>query len=62
MPASSNLARTIQPTPGFDDFGDAFLPLIPGLPPSPTGGNDSPSEFQTFAAPTIFQLRLNIGF
>jgi hypothetical protein len=27
-----------------------------------TGGNDSPSEFQTFAAPTIFQLRLNIGF
>jgi len=27
-----------------------------------TGGGDSPSEFQTFAAPTIFQLRLNLGF
>jgi TonB-linked SusC/RagA family outer membrane protein len=27
-----------------------------------TGGNDSPNEFQTFAAPTMFQLRLNIGF
>jgi hypothetical protein len=27
-----------------------------------TGGGDSPNEFQTFAAPTIFQLRLNIGF
>jgi len=27
-----------------------------------TGTNDTPSEFQTFAAPTIFQLRLNIGF
>jgi hypothetical protein len=23
---------------------------------------DTPSEFQTFAAPTIFQLRLNLGF
>jgi len=27
-----------------------------------TGGGDSPSEFQTFASPTIFQLRLNFGF
>ena len=27
-----------------------------------TGGGDSPSEFQTFAAPTVFQLRLNLGF
>ena len=27
-----------------------------------TGGGDTPSEFQTFAAPTLFQLRLNIGF
>jgi TonB-linked SusC/RagA family outer membrane protein len=27
-----------------------------------TGTNDTPSEFQTFAAPTIFQLRLNLGF
>ena len=27
-----------------------------------TGGGDTPSEFQTFAQPTLFQLRLNIGF
>jgi TonB-linked SusC/RagA family outer membrane protein len=27
-----------------------------------TGGNDAPSEFQTFAAPTLFQVRLNLGF
>ena len=27
-----------------------------------TGGGDAPSEFQTFAQPTLFQLRLNIGF
>jgi TonB-linked SusC/RagA family outer membrane protein len=27
-----------------------------------TGGGDIPQEFQTFAAPTIFQIRLNIGF
>ncbi|HEY1303776.1 MAG TPA: TonB-dependent receptor, partial [Vicinamibacterales bacterium] len=27
-----------------------------------TGGNDSPNEFQTFAAPTLFQFRLNLGF
>jgi TonB-linked SusC/RagA family outer membrane protein len=27
-----------------------------------TGGNDAPQEFQTFAAPTIFQFRLNLGF
>ena len=27
-----------------------------------TDGVDTPSEFQTFAAPTIFQLRLNLGF
>ena len=27
-----------------------------------TGGGDSPQEFQTFAAPTLFQLRLNLGF
>ena len=27
-----------------------------------TGGNDAPNEFQTFAAPTIFQIRLNLGF
>jgi TonB-linked SusC/RagA family outer membrane protein len=27
-----------------------------------TGGGDTPSEFQTFASPTIFQLRLNFGF
>jgi hypothetical protein len=27
-----------------------------------TGGNDAPTEFQTFAAPTLFQLRLNLGF
>jgi TonB-linked SusC/RagA family outer membrane protein len=27
-----------------------------------TGGGDTPNEFQTFAAPTIFQLRLNLGF
>ncbi|MEP6621116.1 MAG: TonB-dependent receptor plug domain-containing protein, partial [bacterium] len=27
-----------------------------------TGGGDTPSEFQTFAAPTIFQVRLNLGF
>ena len=27
-----------------------------------TGGGDAPTEFQTFAAPTIFQLRLNLGF
>ena len=27
-----------------------------------TGGNDAPNEFQTFAAPTIFQVRLNLGF
>ena len=25
-------------------------------------GGDSPSEFQTFAAPTYFILRLNLGF
>jgi hypothetical protein len=29
---------------------------------NPPGGTDTPSEFQTFAAPTIFQLRLNFGF
>ena len=29
---------------------------------TPPGGTDTPSEFQTFAAPTIFQLRLNFGF
>ena len=27
-----------------------------------TGGGDAPNEFQTFAAPTLFQLRLNLGF
>jgi len=27
-----------------------------------TGGGDAPNEFQTFAAPTIFQVRLNLGF
>lgn len=27
-----------------------------------TGGGDAPSEFQTFAAPTLFQLRMNVGF
>jgi len=27
-----------------------------------TGGGDTPAEFQTFAAPTLFQLRLNLGF
>ncbi|MEP6494125.1 MAG: SusC/RagA family TonB-linked outer membrane protein [bacterium] len=27
-----------------------------------TGGGDAPAEFQTFAAPTLFQIRLNIGF
>jgi hypothetical protein len=27
-----------------------------------TGGGDTPNEFQTFASPTIFQLRLNLGF
>ena len=27
-----------------------------------TGGGDVPQEFQTFAAPTLFQLRLNIGW
>ena len=27
-----------------------------------TGGGDTPSEFQTFAQPTLFQLRLNLGF
>jgi TonB-linked SusC/RagA family outer membrane protein len=29
---------------------------------TPPGGTDTPSEFQTFAAPTIFQLRVNFGF
>ena len=27
-----------------------------------TGGGDVPQEFQTFAAPTLFQLRLNFGW
>jgi hypothetical protein len=27
-----------------------------------TGGGDTPSEFQTFAQPTLFQFRLNLGF
>ena len=27
-----------------------------------TGGRDAPAEFQTFAAPTIFQLRLNLRY
>jgi hypothetical protein len=27
-----------------------------------TGGGDTPSEFQTFAAPTIFQFRINLGY
>jgi len=27
-----------------------------------TGGGDSPSEFQTFAQPTVFQFRLNLRF
>jgi hypothetical protein len=27
-----------------------------------TGTNDTPSEFQTFAAPTLFQVRINLGF
>jgi TonB-linked SusC/RagA family outer membrane protein len=27
-----------------------------------TGGSDAPNEFQTFAAPTMFQFRLNLGF
>ena len=27
-----------------------------------TSGGDVPNEFQTFAAPTIFQFRLNLGF
>ena len=27
-----------------------------------TGGGDTPNEFQTFAAPTMFQVRLNLGF
>jgi hypothetical protein len=27
-----------------------------------TGGGDAPSEFQTFAQPTIFQFRLNLIF
>jgi TonB-linked SusC/RagA family outer membrane protein len=29
---------------------------------TPPGGTDSPSEFQTFGAPTIYQLRFNFGF
>jgi hypothetical protein len=27
-----------------------------------TNGTDTPSEFQTFAAPSVFQLRVNIGY
>ena len=27
-----------------------------------TGGNDAPAEFQTFAQPTYFLFRLNLGF
>jgi hypothetical protein len=27
-----------------------------------TGGGDAPAEFQTFAQPTLFQLRLNLGY
>jgi hypothetical protein len=27
-----------------------------------TGGGDTPSEFQTFGSPTLFQMRLNLGF
>ena len=27
-----------------------------------TGGGDAPNEFQTFAAPTLFQFRLNLGY
>jgi TonB-linked SusC/RagA family outer membrane protein len=27
-----------------------------------TSGNDAPNEFQNFAAPTMFQIRLNLGF
>ena len=27
-----------------------------------TGGGDAPNEFQTFASPTIFQLRFNFGY
>jgi len=27
-----------------------------------TGGGDTPSEFQTFAAPTLFQIRINLGY
>jgi TonB-linked SusC/RagA family outer membrane protein len=27
-----------------------------------TGGGDTPNEFQTFASPTLFQIRLNIGY
>jgi TonB-linked SusC/RagA family outer membrane protein len=27
-----------------------------------TGGGDAPNEFQTFAAPALFQIRLNLGF
>ena len=27
-----------------------------------TSGNDTPSEFQTFAAPTLYQFRLNVSF
>jgi len=27
-----------------------------------TGGGDAPNEFQTFAQPTMFQFRLNLGF
>jgi hypothetical protein len=26
------------------------------------GSADAPAEFQTFAAPTLFQVRLNLGF
>jgi TonB-linked SusC/RagA family outer membrane protein len=27
-----------------------------------TGTNDTPNEFQTFAQPTLFQIRINLGF
>lgn len=27
-----------------------------------TGGGDTPNEFQTFAAPSLFQVRMNVGF
>jgi len=27
-----------------------------------TSGNDAPTEFQTFASPTLFQLRFNLGY